>query len=159
MQGMRKPLLLTSLALGAAVTVSYAGGLGRSTKSNSYYFYTKALTPTDEGVVAVPSRFKWSVETSWNGIDIQGNDLPDTRVMMRLYDPDQNFTALTAQMNLDTAEQLQRALADIITKKRQNPGYHHRPQLYDSSLIPTGRIMGVDDNGEAIIEFEPAKAK
>ena len=105
---------------------------------NSYYLYTKALSATESGVVAVPSRFKWSIETSWSGIDAQGKDLPDTRVMMRLYDPDQNFTALTAQMDLATAEKLQRELADIIAKKRKNADYQYRPQLYDSSLIPTG---------------------
>ena len=65
-------------------------------------------------------------------------DLPDTRVMMRLYDPDHNFTALTAKMDLATAEKLQRELADIIAKKRKNADYQYRPQLYDSSLIPTG---------------------
>ena len=107
-------------------------------ESNSYYLYTKALSATESGVVAVPSRFKWSIETSWSGIDAQGKDLPDTRVMMRLYDPDHNFTALTAQMDLATAEKLQRELADIIAKKRKNADYQYRPQLYDSSLIPTG---------------------
>jgi hypothetical protein len=121
--------------------------------------YTQALSSTDAGVVAVPSRFKWSIETSWRGIDAQGKDLPDTRVMMRLYDPDHNFTAITAQMDLDTAENLQRQLADIIAKKRQNPDYQHRPQLYDPSMIPTGRITGVDDNAQATIEFESGKAK
>lgn len=91
-----------------------------NTKSNSYYLYTKALSTTGAGVVAVPSRFKWSIETSWSGVDAQGKDLPDARVMMRLYDPAQNFTAITAQMDLETAETLQRKLADIIAKKREN---------------------------------------
>jgi hypothetical protein len=50
-------------------------------------------------------------------------------------------------------------LADIIAKKRQNPDYQHRPQLYDPSMIPTGRITGVDDNAQATIEFESGKAK
>jgi len=85
--------------------------------------------------------------------------LPDTRVMMRLYDPDQNFTALTAQMDLETAETLQRELANIIAKKRENADYQFRPQLYDSSLIPTGEIKGVGRNGELIIELQPQKAK
>ncbi len=31
---------------------------------NSYYLYTNALNVDDEGVVPVPSRFQWSVETS-----------------------------------------------------------------------------------------------
>jgi len=159
MRRIRKPVLLTSLALCAAITFAYAGTPERSAKSNSYYLYTKALTTTESGVVAVPSRFKWSIETSWSGIDAQGKDLPDTRVMMRLYDPDQNFTALTAQMDLETAEKLQRELGDIIAKKRQNADYQYRPQLYDSSLIPTGRITGIDNNGEAIIELEPREAK
>ena len=159
MRRIQKPLLLISLALCAAITVAYAGTPEQSTKSNSYYLYTKALTTTDAGVVAVPSRFKWSIETSWSGIDVQGKDLPDTRVMIRLYDPDQNFTALTAQLDLETAEKLQRELADIIAKKRENPNYQYRPQLYDSSMIPTGRLKGVNKDGEAIIELEPKQAK
>ncbi len=128
-------------------------------ESSSYYLYTRALSTTDAGVVAVPSRFKWSIETSWSGSDAQGKDLSDTRVMMRLYDPDHNFNAITAQMDLATAEQLQRELADIIAKKRKNADYQYRPQLYDSSLIPTGEIKGIDRNGELIIELQPTKAK
>ena len=153
------PLLLTSLALCAVISVAYAATPELGTKSNSYYLYTQALNTTDSGVVAVPSRFKWSIETSWSGIDAHGKDLPDTRVMMRLYDPDQNFTALTAQMDLATAEKLQRELADIIAKKRENADYQYRPQLYDSSLIPTGEIKGVDSNGELIIQLKHGNAK
>lgn len=153
------PLLLTCLALCAVISVAYAATPELGAKSNSYYLYTQALNITDSGVVAVPSRFKWSIETSWSGIDAQGKDLPDTRVMMRLYDPDQNFTALTAQMDLATAEKLQRELADIIAKKRENADYQYRPQLYDASLIPTGEIKGVDSNGELILELKPGNAQ
>lgn len=159
MRYMQRPFLLICLALFAVISVAYAATPESNTNGDSYHLYTQALTSTDAGVVAVPSRFKWSIETSWSGIDAQGKDLPDTRVMMRLYDPDHNFTAFTAQIDLDTAENLQRQLADIIAKKRQNPDYQHRPQLYDPSLTPTGRITGVDDNGQATIEFESAKAK
>jgi len=120
---------------------------------NSYYFFTKALHVDDTGVVAIPSRFKWSVETSVAGYDLQANPIPDSRVMLRLYDPDKNSTALTAEMDLDTAEKLQRELADVIAKKRQNSSFHHKPQLYDSGSIPTGDIIGVDENGVAIIEL------
>ncbi len=128
-------------------------------ESNSYHLYTKALSATESGVVAVPSRFKWSIETSWSGIDAQGKDLPDTRVMMRLYDPEHNFTALTAQLDLATAEKIQRQLADIIAEKRKNADYQYRPQLYDSSLIPTGEIKGIDRSSELIIELQPTEAK
>ncbi len=159
MQRIRKPTVLIALSACAAFTVAYAGTKEHSTTDNSYYLYTGAFKPSDAGVVAVPSRFKWSVETSWRGTDAQGNNLPDTRVLVRLYDPDHNFTALTAQMDLQTAERLQRDLADIIAKKRQDPEFQHRPQLYDSSLIPTGRFKGVNESGEAIIELEPKQAK
>lgn len=159
MRHMKRPSLLLCLALSAVISVAYAATPASNTDSDSYHLYTKALTTTDAGVVAVPSRFKWSIETSWSGIDAQGNDLADTRVMMRLYDPEHNFTAFTAQMDLDTAEYLQRQLADMIAKKRQSPDYQYRPQLYDSSMIPHGRITGVDDNGQATIEFESGKAK
>ncbi|NLS92406.1 MAG: hypothetical protein GXX96_09605 [Planctomycetaceae bacterium] len=155
----RERVLVAFLVLFAVFTAAFAGSPERNAGSNSYYLYTRALTTTDDGVVAVPSRFRWSVETSWSGMDAQGRDLPDTRVMLRLYDPEHNFTAVTAQMDLETAEKLQRELADIIAKKRQNADYQHRPQLYDASLIPTGRITGIDSNGKAIVELERKKAR
>jgi hypothetical protein len=159
MRCMQKPSPPIALILCAAFSGADAANPESSSKNNSYYLYTNALSTTDAGVVAVPSRFKWSVETSWSGIDAQGKHLPDTRVMMRLYDPDQNFTALTAQMDLETAETLQRALAGIIAKKRENADYQSRPQLYDSKLIPTGEIKGVDGKGELILELQPENAK
>lgn len=63
--------------------------------------------------------------------------------MLQLYDPNENLTAISAQMDLETAEKLQRELADIIAKKRQTPSYQHRSQLYDPSLIPIGEVKGV----------------
>jgi len=124
------------------------------TSGNSYHLFTKALHVNDSGVVAVPSRFKWSVESSFSGVDVQGHNLPDSRVMLRLYDPDQNFTALTAQMDLATAARLHHELGEIIIKKLDDPAFEHRPQLYDSKLIPTGRFKGIDKDGQAIIELE-----
>lgn len=159
MQRIQKPTIFLALCACAALTVAYAGTSANSVTGNSYYFYIGAFKPSAAGVVAVPSRYKWSVETSWRGTDAHGNNLPDTRMMLRLYDPSQNFTALTAQLDLETAERLQRDLADIIAKKRQNPNFQYRPQLYDSNLIPTGRLNGVTENGEAIIEVESQQAK
>jgi hypothetical protein len=103
---------------------------------NSYNLYTKALHVKDNGVVAVPSRYKWSVETCVVGFDSEVKPITDSRVMLRLYDPDENFTSVLAQMDLETAEKLQRELGDIIAKKRQNPDFQYQPQLYDPSLIP-----------------------
>jgi hypothetical protein len=154
MRQMPQPWLIISLTLCVALSVAYAANPERNTKDNSYYLYTRALSTTDAGVVAVPSRFKWSIETSWSGIDAQGKDLPDTRVMMRLYDPDQNFTAFTAQMDLETAENLQQKLADMIEKKRENAVFQYRPQLYDSSLIKVA-----EPKGEAINQLRFQKAK
>ncbi len=159
MQRIRKPTILIALSACAVFTVAYAGTKEHSVIGNSYYLYTGAFKPSDAGVVKVPSRFKWSVETSWRGTDVQGNNLPDTRVMVRLYDPDHNCTALTAQLDLESAERLQRELANIIAKKHQNSDFQYRPKLYDSSLIPTGRFKGITENGEAIIELEPKQAK
>lgn len=159
MRDIRKPTILIALSVSITLTVAYADTKEQIPTDNSYYLYTGALKPSDSGVVAVPSRFRWSVETSWRGLDAQGNNLPDTRVMVRLYDPDHNFTALTAQLDLETAERLQRDLADIIAEKRQNPDFQHRPQLYDPSLIPTGRFTGINKSGEAIIELEPRQVK
>lgn len=159
MQCIRISAILAALAIGTALTVTFAGTAEDSETKNSYYLYTGALKQSEAGVVAVPSRFKWSVETSWRGLDARGKDLPDRRVMLRLYDPDLNFTALTAQMDLETAERLQRDLAAIIAKKRQHPDFQHRPQLYHSSLIPTGKFKGVGKDGEAIVELEPTQAK
>lgn len=150
-----KAFFLAVLVLGTSLTVVYAAALDPGVNDNSYYLYTGALKRSDAGVVAVPSRFKWSVETSWRGTDSQGRELADTRVMLRLYDPHHNFTAVSAQMDLETAEKLQRELARMIAKKRENPDFQYRPNLYDPSMIPTGRLKGFQGNGEAIIEIEP----
>ncbi|MFO0820630.1 MAG: hypothetical protein U1A77_21965 [Pirellulales bacterium] len=158
MRTLRNPTILIAFSVCLALTVAYGDTQEKVPLENAYYLYTGAFKSSDTGVVAVPSRFKWSVETSWRGIDAQGNNLPDTRVMVRLYDPDHNFTALTAQLDLETAERLQRDLADIIAKKRQDPGFQHRPQLYDPSLIPTGQLKGIDKGGKAIIELKPKPA-
>ena len=117
---------------------------------------TKALRIDDSGVAVIPQRFKWSVETSWKGSDLQGKNLPDTRVMLRLHDPDHNSTAITAQMDLATASKLHQELGNIIVRKLQDPDYQFRPRLYDPKDIPTGRIVGVDKKGVAIIEFDDA---
>ena len=117
-----------------------------------------------------PSRFKWSVETSYPGADAQGLNLPDSRVMLRLYNPDKNFTAFTAQMDLATAARLHQELGEIIVKKLENPGFELHPQLYDPKLVPRGRFKGsvgndgvlrieVDKNGVPIIELEDTAAK
>lgn len=121
---------------------------------NAYYLYTVALRIDDSGVVKVPSRFRWSVETSWRGQDVKGRALPDTRIMLRLYDPDHNFTAVTAQMDMETAAELHRELGEILEKKLADPDFQHRPQLNDPKLIPAGRLKGIDKNGQAIIELE-----
>ena len=159
MRRIRKLSVLIVLSACTALTVAYAGTNEHSATDNSYYLYIGAFKPSDAGVIAVPSRFKWSVETSWRGVNAHGDNLPDTRVMVRLYDPDQNVTALTAQLDLETAERLQRDLADIIAKKRHDPDFQHRPELYDSEQIPTGRVNGVDANGQAVIELVPQSSR
>lgn len=75
------------------------------------------------------------------GFDLRTKPITDSRVMLRLYDPNENFTALTAQMDLETAEKLQRELADIIAKKRRNPEFQYVPSLSDPSLIPRGDVV------------------
>ncbi len=77
-------------------------------------------------------------------------------MLLRLYDPKHNFTALTAQMDLATAAKLQQELAEIILKKTENPSFQHRPQLYDPRMIPMRRVVGVDARGVAIVEDVPA---
>lgn len=142
-----------------AVYAASPAATERTPVDNSYYVFTKSLKIDDSGVGQIPSRFKWSVETCVAGFDFQGNALPDSRVMLRLYDPAHNFTAITAQMNLETAENLQRQLAEVIAKKRVNPNFQHRPKLYDPNKVPAATITGVDENGIAIIELEPKQAK
>lgn len=156
-----KPLAVALVAFCGVLTVVVAAQpTDKNVRSgNSYHLFTKALHVDNSGVVIVPSRFKWSVETNVAGFDSQNNPIADSRVMLRLYDPNENFTAITAQIDLETAEKLQRELADIIDKKRQNPDYQYRPQLYDPNLIPTGEFQGVDKNGQLIIELHPVKAK
>ena len=160
MRSFSEPIVVAVVAFCGVLTVVAAQPTKESVGSgSSYHLFTKALHVDDSGVVAVPSRFRWSVETCVAGFDLQGNPIPDSRVMLRLHDPDHNFTALTAEMDLETAEKLHRELDDIIAKKRQNPGYQYRPQLYDSSLIPIGEIRGIDENGQVIIELRPKEAK
>jgi hypothetical protein len=155
MTSFSKPLVVALVAACGVLTVVVAAppAAKHDSSGNSYHLFTKALHVDETGIVAIPSRFRWSVETSVAGYDLQAQPIADSRVMLRLYDPNENFTAITAQMDLDTAEKLQRELADIITKKRQNPDFHHKPKLYDPDLIPTGDIIGVDENGVAIIEL------
>ena len=155
-----KPWIVALVAsCGVFTATAAAPPLDNAARSgNSYHLFTKALHIDDSGVVEVPSRFKWSVETCVAGFDVHAQPIPDSRVMLRLYDPNHNFTALTAQMDLETADKLRRELVDIIAKKRQNPDYQYRPQLYGPSLIPTGEIKGVDKNGQLITEGNPNKA-
>lgn len=156
MNAARKFVLLIPVVAFGVLTFSYAASPVANPQAklpgNSYYLYTKSLEVNDSGVVTVPSRYQWSVETSWRGVDANGSDLPDTRVMLRLYDPKQNFTALTAQMDLATATKLQQELSEIIAQKTNDPAFQHRPQLYDSKHIPTMEITGVDEDGVAIIK-------
>lgn len=148
--------LIASAAVFAAITVATPIVADEEAPTgNSFYAYTGALSVDKSGVAAIPSRYKWNVETSWCGVDAQGNNLPDRRIMLRLYDPDQNFTALTAQMDLTTAAKLHHELGEVIIKKLQDPDYQHRPQLYDPATLPRGRLKGIDQNGTAIIELEP----
>lgn len=58
-------------------------------------------------------------------------------------------------MDLATAARLHHELGDMIVQKLQNPEFQHRPQLYDPKDIPTKRILGVDENGVAIVEDVP----
>lgn len=155
----QKSLIVVGLVVMTALPLSWAAQPQSLQPGNSYHMFTSDLAISSTGVVAIPSVFRWSVETSWRGVDAQGHNLPDERIMLRLHDPEHNFTAFTAQIDLDTAEKLQRELADLITRKRQDPDYQYRPQLYDSDQIPTGRITGSDQDGNATIslDFESRK--
>ncbi len=157
MKSLPKLLPPTLLAFCGILTAVFAALTTETidAQANSYYLYTKALRVDEHGVAAIPPRFKWSVETSCAGIGTQGNKLPDSRLMLRLYDPDQNFTAITAQMGLATAAKLHHDLGEIIVKILQNPNHKHQPQLYDPKNIPTGRFKGnVDKNGVLNIELD-----
>ncbi len=155
-------LALVGLATTGIVLNVYSAAPNRQLAGNSYQLYTKALKVDNSGVAKVPSEFQWSVETSWSGIDARGNDLPDHRILLRLYNPHQNFTAMTAQMDMATAAKLHKELGEILVKKMQNPSFQHRPQLYEAKEIPVKRIVGVDQNGVAIVEdvsVEPVPSK
>lgn len=152
MNATRKCALLFALVFGLGTVIYAAAPVQLSKLGDSYYLYTNALEVDDSGVARVPSQYQWSVETSWRGTDPNGRDLPDTRVLLRLYDPEKNSTALTAQMELATAIKLQQELAVIITKKQQDPTFQHRPQLYEAQDIPRVEIIGVDEEGVAILK-------
>ena len=161
MNATRKLAFLIPITACGLLTVVYAASpvvdQQPELPGNSYYLYTMDLKVDKSGVAPIPSRYKWSVETSFRGVDVNGKDLPDSRVMLRLYDPDHNFTALTAQMDMATAAKLQQELAAIITKKLEDPTFKHRPRLYDPKDIPTMRFIGIDENGTAIVEEVPKK--
>ncbi|QDV20970.1 hypothetical protein Pan153_56510 [Gimesia panareensis] len=156
MQRFIRTSILGPLVVCGFLTVVFAANPATTdnsgTQSNQFYMYTGALQVQDSGVVKIPSRYRWSVETSLRGYDLSGKPLPDRRIMLRLHDPNQNFTALTAQMDLATATKLHHELGEIIIKKLQNPDYQYRPQLYRKDQIPTKRIIGIDASGTAIIE-------
>ncbi len=149
-------VLLAPLTLCCVIGFVYAVDSGETNKSktpgNSYYLFTKNLTTDESGVIRVPPRFQWSVETSFRGTDRAGDPLPDSRLMLRLFDPDHNFTAMTAQIDLTTAARLHEELGAIIANKLQDPAYQHRPQLYHRKDIPVKRLIGVEQNGTAIVE-------
>jgi len=153
-------LLLVAICVVFTVAVAATPTRQGDNRGNSYHSFTKAHPPDDSGVVAIPLRFKWSVETGSSGFDLRGNPLPDPRVMLRLHDPNEPWTtAFIAQMDLATAVKLHHELGDIIVKKLENPNFHHHPQYYDPKKIPTGRFKGIDENGKAIIELEYPKTK
>lgn len=141
-----------------ALTAASASPPIATSLSNSYHVFTRSLDLDDSGVGEIPSRFRWSVETCTVTVGPQGHVVHDSRVMLRLYDPEQNFTALTAQMDLNTAENLQRQLAELIALKRKNPSFQRTPKLYESDMIPVGRITGVDGNGKVTVELKPKKS-
>ncbi len=160
MKSLRQLSCAALVAMCVIFTVAVAAPLTTQSKNhgNSYLMYIKSLPVDDSGLVELPSRFKWSVETGSSGFDIRGKPLPDPRIMLRLYDPDQPYTTvLTAQMDLATAAKLHHELGDLLVKKLENPDFHHRPQYYDPKKIPTGRFKGIDEDGKAIIELEYPK--
>jgi hypothetical protein len=157
MKSLRQLWFTSIVAMFVIFTVAVAAPLTTQERNqgNSYLFYTKSLRVDDSGLAEIPSRFQWSVETGSSGFDINGNSLPDPRIMLRLYDPDQPYTTvLTAQMDLATAAKLHHELGDSLMKKLENPDFHHRPQYYDPKKIPTGQFKGIDESGQAIIELE-----
>jgi hypothetical protein len=118
---------------------------------NSYYLYTNRLTIEDSGVVRIPAGYVWSVETSWRGLDAQGGNLPDSRVMLRLHNPEVGFSALTAQMDLATAAKLHHDLGDVLVKKLQNPAYQDRSHVgSNKGVAPVRAALGIDSKGVAV---------
>ncbi len=129
-----------------------------SSLANSYYLYTARFSPSKTGVVAIPVGYVWSVETSWRGVDPHGNNLADTRVMLRLHNPNENFSAITAQMDLATAAKLHHDLGEIIIKKLQDPAFQDRPHVGSAKQgNPNRTIIGVDADGVAILKDEEPK--
>lgn len=65
MKSFRNPIVVALVAACGAITAVVAApqAAHNDSSGNSYYLFTKALHVDDTGVVAIPSRFKWSVET------------------------------------------------------------------------------------------------
>lgn len=157
-----KRVIVVGAIVGASVMGLWAaertGNPQASPLGNSYYLYTGRLSPSESGVVAIPAGYVWSVETSWRGIDLQGNNLADTRIMLRLHNPDENFSAITAQMDLATAAKLHHELGEIIIKKLQDPAFQDRLHVGSAEQgNPNRTVVGTDADGAAIFKDQEPK--
>lgn len=156
MNTLSKTALIVTMSLVVGHAIAQAATPDKRTpKPSASYVYTKALTIDESGVAKLPSTYVWSIETSWSGIDANGRNLPDTRVMLRLHDPKLGFSAMTSQIDLGTAERIHRELGKIIVAKRKNPDYQDRSHFGPHANhpgVPIMQIIGVDSNGVAILK-------
>ena len=83
MKSFRNSIVVTLVAACGVLTAVVAAPptASKDSSGNSYYLFTKALHVDDTGVVAIPSRFKWSVETSAAGHALQAKPVADSRVI------------------------------------------------------------------------------
>lgn len=149
--------LLSTLTVPVLVTAVFAVAWGSATQrldpENAYYLYTATQQPSPNGVFRIPSRYQWSVETCGQRRNAQGQTVPDDRIMLRLYDPENPVTAMIAQMNQETAEQLRQDLTKVINGRQRDPGFQHRPQLHQPGSLPKGELVSIDASGAVTVKL------
>ena len=143
-------MAVVACVIGSVVVGATPAGDAEQQLENSYYLYTSRYKISDSGVVALPSHVQWSVETSW-----RGPGMADNRIMLRLHDHQAQFSAMTAQMDLATAAKLHHELGEILVKKLQDPHYQNLGSLGRPQELPTKTVIGVDENGTAIMQDVP----
>ncbi|MCG6154988.1 hypothetical protein [Rubinisphaera margarita] len=92
-----------------------AAGAG---KSLDCALYTKFYQPNEHGAFFLPAELKWKVMPRYQGRNADGSSFVDDRVTLVLQDTKRGFWPFIAKMDLEEAEALQEALAEVVAEKK-----------------------------------------